>query len=424
MATVRLYGANYKTVRRIVEELNDLDTMVDELIADHATMKTYADAVETLIEEMSADHAIGITWDTEVDADLDTLGNYASFLQEQTGVIDGNYTFAGTAAATALGAGGVRYRIGGEEYYVEAIDTTITLTGVTVVTGSNVRAWRVVIDKLGVITTESANDAGEDSVEKAMLKLGSVAQAANTCCLGQFAITAATGFTPATDNTSGEAAFGAYYERLPKRQDSALTAAMGSALTLGDGLATLNVGTADFRRAGLNLAQIAADATLAATDADTVTTTEAGGWLLLVNLAGTGFVTLSSDGLPGVSALTDTDAPTALVALNLLASRLPGVFVPLGYWTIVTANAATFTLKTTLWDATDITAVAVDQTFGSHDRTVAEASVLARESNPPAVPASVTAPLIATLTAPNPASPPATLSAAALDDFTFADGAP
>lgn len=350
-----------------------------------------------ITNELQTDHATDVTWQTEIDADSDVMNNYLAFAGEQDGASGGNFTFAGQADAAALGAGIVHYKIAGENYSI-ALDTSITLTGTTVVTGSNWRAWRVVIDRLGVVTTESPDNAGQSTEEKAMLELGSIAQAANTAELGVFTIQAATGFTPATDNTSGEANFNSYELYMPKNEAAALTVAMSTALVLGDGLATMNIGAANFRKNGVRVAQVAADATQALTDADTITTTEAGGWLLLSNLAGTDFVTLSSDGIPGVSALTDTDAATALVALNLLASRLPAVFTPLAYFTVVTSNAATFTAKTTNWNATDVASVAVDQTFGTFDRTATAASVLARQSNPPAVPATVTAPVKSTLT--------------------------
>ncbi len=290
---------------------------------------------------------------TAINTALDVIESYLSFLGEQTGVIFGDYTFAGAAAVTALGAGAVGFSIGGERQYI-ALDTTITLTGTTQVTGSNWRAWRVVISLLGVVTTESPDNAGQGTEEKALLELGSIAQAASTVEIGTFVIQATTGFTPGTDNTSGEASFTARYTRLPKNEAAALTAAMGSALVATAAATTLNVGTADFKVNGVRVAQVAADATLALTDADTIADGEAGGIMLLSNLAGTGFVTLSSDGVPGVSALTDTDAAGALTALDLLASRLPSCFVPLGH-AIVVASGAAFTAKTTNWDREQLT---------------------------------------------------------------------
>ena len=372
--------------------------ILSDIVDDLETLRVAVSAGGvTLVNELRDDHATLITWMTEVDADLDDINNYLSALREQNGAIGGDYTFAGQAAATTLGAGTVHYRIGGEEYYI-ALDTTITLTGTTVVTGSNWRAWRVVIDPLGVVTTESPDNAGQSTEQIALLELGSISQAANTAELGTFVIQAATGFTPATDNTSGENVFTARYTRTPKNEAAALTAAMGTALVATAGATTVAVGTADFKVSGVRVAQVAADATLAMTDADTIADGEAGGMMVLSDLAGTGFVTLSSDGVPGVTALTDTDAAGALTALNSLASRLPSCFVPLGH-VIVVASGAAYTAKTTNWDAASMTTTVVDQTLGTHDRTVAAASFLARKSNPPAIPATVAAALVATISA-------------------------
>jgi len=414
-------SANPKTdFYDVVEVLNDIAASLNEQRTDHATFKAAVDATETLVEELASDHAIGITWDTEVDADLDDINDYVAFMGEQDGVIGGDYTFATQTAADFLGAGTVIYRIGGEVYHAP-MQAAIAPDdgGVTQVTGSNVFACRVVIDRLGVVTTERDDGAGQAAAQAALLHLGSVAQAANTVTLGYITLAATTGYTPGTDNVDGEGTATFYYERQPKNSGSALWAAQGSALVAGAGLATVAVGATNPKVNGLRVAQIAADATLSLTDADTITTTEAGGWLVLTDLAGTGYVTLSSDGVPGVSALTDTDAAGAQTALDLLASRLPAMFVPIGQIIVVTANAATFTAGTTFWDATDVTTTVADQSFGTFDRTVSAATFLARESNPPAVPASIAAPLVATLTAPNPPSGPATLTAAAVDDFTF-----
>jgi len=70
-------GANVtKTPKSIVytlaELMNDVVALANELRTDHATFKTQADAVETLIEELSADHATAVTWMTEVAADHET----------------------------------------------------------------------------------------------------------------------------------------------------------------------------------------------------------------------------------------------------------------------------------------------------------------------------------------------------------------
>jgi hypothetical protein len=368
----------------------------DKVIADLETLRGVAQAgAVVLANELRDNNDLTRAWQTEVDADLDLINDYLDFLGEQDGVIGGDYTFAEQTNADFLGAGMVIYRIGGEVFHTQLpVAIAPDDGGVTEVTGSNFFACRVVIDRLGVVTTERDDGAGQSTAEKALLHLGSVAQAANTAVLGYITLAAATGFVPGTAVVDGEGDSAFYYERQPKNSGSGLWAAQGSALVAGDGLATVAVGDTNPKVNGVRLAQITADGTLALTDADTITTTEAGGWLVLTDLAGTGFVTLSSDGVPGVTALSDTDAATALVALNLLASRLPSMFVPLGHVIVVTSEAATFTAKSTFWNATDVATTVVDQTLAAHDRTVAAASFLARKSNPPTLPDTVSADVV------------------------------
>jgi hypothetical protein len=52
-------------------ELTAIRTTVDELVADHATMKTSHDAMETLIEELHDDHAVLKTLTDELILDGD-----------------------------------------------------------------------------------------------------------------------------------------------------------------------------------------------------------------------------------------------------------------------------------------------------------------------------------------------------------------
>ena len=399
--------------------LNQVRTLTDELKTDRTGMKTAADAVETLIEELHDDGGTRKTWEDEVDGDLDLINNYLASIAEQDGVIGGDYTMAEAADPDMQGSGSIVYQIGGEVYFTDSLQTAIAPDdpGATVITTTNWGAWRVVIDRLGVVTTEGPNTAGQTTEQKALLHLGSVAQAANTVEIACFTIHATGGYTPGSDNISTETTSNVYLLRQSKNSASALWAAQGTALVAGDGLATIAVGATSPKVNGMRKAVIIADGTLALTDADTVTTTEAGGWMLLTDLAGTGYITLSSDGVPGVTALTDTDAATALVALNLLAARLPSVFVPLAHVIVVTSNAATFTAKSTFWNATDVATTVVDQSFGTFDRTATAAAFLSRESNPPAVPATVSAPTTAGPSASKPASWPDDPGSANIDNF-------
>lgn len=404
MATRTLDGTGAKPVTKdpksdfyqAIEVWNDGAALMNELRTDHATFKTAVDAANV--------------WCTEVDADLDEINDYLSYLGERDGVIGGDFTITAGAAATLTGAGHIRYRIGGQEYYID-LDTTITLVDTTVVTGSNWKAWRIVIDRLGVVTTEAVTgSAGQSAEQAALLHLGSVARAANTVEIGYFTIQAATGFTPQTDNVNGEANANFRLLRSP-RPDNGLFAALGSSLVADAAAATFSVGTIDPKVRGVRLAQISAISNQAMTDADTIADGEAGGWLVVVDMAGTAVLTISSDGVPGVSALTDTDAAGANTALDTLADRLPALFVPVGRITVVNASGGGFTAGTTNWDAAGVTTAVTDAAFATHDRTQSAAAFLGRQIDAPAVPATVTAPV--------PAAGPATLAAAAVDDFTF-----
>ncbi|KKL20602.1 hypothetical protein LCGC14_2453830, partial [marine sediment metagenome] len=372
----------------VMTALNKVRTLTDELKTDRTGMKTAADAVETLIEELHDDGGTRKTWEDEVDADLDVINNFIASLGEQDGVIGGDYTIAEATATEMTGAGSIVWRIGGEVYYDNALQAAIAPSdsGTTKVTNNLWGAYRVVIDRLGVVTCEAADTAGYAGEEDAYLHLASVAQAANTCVIGYFAIHApadAGGFIPGTDVVDDGAAGSVYLLRRPLNEATALWAAMGSALTVTGAVATYNFGTVSPKIRGLRLATIAADGTQVLTDADTIANGEAGGIMILTDLAGTDVMSLSSDGVPGVTALTDTDAAGALTALNLVAARLPAMFCPLGH-IIITMSGGGFTATSTQWDDANIASVAaVDQSFGTFDRTVTAATFLARESNPP-----------------------------------------
>ncbi|KKL55168.1 hypothetical protein LCGC14_2258100, partial [marine sediment metagenome] len=363
-------------------------------------------------------------------ADLDVINNFIASLGEQDGVIGGDYTITEPTTATdMIGAGSIIWRIGGEVYFDNALQAAIAPddSGTTKVTNNNWGAYRVVIDRLGVVTTEAPDTAGQTTEEKALLHLGAVAQAADTAVIGYFVTHApadAGGFIPGTDDIDDGGATNTYLLRRPLNEATALWAAMGSALTVTGAVATYNFGTVSPKIRGLRLATITADSTQVLTDADTIANGQAGGIMILTDLAGTDVISLSSDGVPGNSTIADTDAAGALTALNLLAARLPAMFCPLGH-IIITMSGGGFTAKTTQWDDANIGSLAaVDQSFGTFDRTVTAATFLARESNPPTLPDSVTAPTTAGPGASKPASWPDNPASANVDNFTTTIGTP
>lgn len=341
------------------------------------------------------------TWMAEVDGDLDAINDYLDYSGERDGIVSTDaFDISGSSSAvTLLGAGRISYRIGGV-LYEALVDTTITLTDNTAVTqGTNeYKAWRIVIDRLGVITTETRTSAtGVLTEQIALLELAGVARAANTIDIGYFVIQAATGnFTPNTTDIDDATVVDTYHVLRTSRQNNGLFAALGSSLIVTTGsAATWAVGTVDAQALGVRLAQISAQTAQALDAADTIADANFGGWLFCVNLAGTDIVSISSDGAPEVSALTDASDAAAVTALDLVADRLPAMFVPIGTIRLENQSSAGFTANTTNWNVAGLTVSTTDFTVGVHDRTVSAATLQARQINPPVIPATVAAPVTA-----------------------------
>jgi len=390
-------------------------TLVNELRDDHATFKTAVDETKTLVDELHDDHAIGITWDTEVDSDLDNINDYLHALGEPNGVVGGDFTIAGQAAATLLGAGRVDYRIDGEVFSA-SIAGNITLEDSGDININTYGAWSVLIDKLGAVTTEDTGaQMAWGSAEDALLNLASRADSANKVCIGCFTVTDSGGaFNIGTTNTSGGTATGvAYMARGPKTRMTGLTAALGAATAVGSTPENYSTGTRDYAINGLNVAQDAAEADKTFDDADTIGQSQFGGHLIVTNLAQTATYALAADGAAGaVSAMTYADAAAVDTALDTLVDRLPFMFCPISKIVVTNNIAGGFTYGTDDINGTDGTAVFTDCTAGVVDRTVAS-GFNSWQRNPPAIPATITAPLVATLTAAKPTAGPATITAAA-----------
>jgi len=400
------------------EFLNQVYDRISEMMTDHATNKTAVDTSKTLTDELRTDHATVRTWLVESDADQDAINNYLDFLNEADGVIEGSYSMAGTAAVTVLGAGRVRYRIDGVEFET-VLDTTITIEDNGDVTQNKWGAWRVLIDGAGAVTTQSAASGGSafNSAEDALLGLSAIAQTASTACIGYFTITDSGGaFNIGTTNTSGGTATTVVYdERMPRKKAAGLSAALGASIALDAASATYNTGTIDAKVLGVNLTQIGAQTTQAFDDADTVATTKFGGWVICTDLAGTDIYALAANGVAGaVSAMAYDSSALAQTAIDNVVDRLPSIFCPIGQL-IIEQGTGTFTAGTTNLDDAQTTATFADFTVGSWGRT----SLTGADShkvNPPAVPATITAPIVATITAVAATAGPATLSSTTLTD--------
>lgn len=322
------------------------------------------------------------------------------------GVVSGNYTFAATAAVTVLVAGNVKYRINGIEHFVE-LPTTLTLEDLGDVTQNNFGAWRVEIDRLGAITAKASPTVGGYSTAQiALLAMGGLAPTANCCTLGYVTITkTGSAFNIGTDNTNvATSALVAYYEKAPRKRVSGLTSARGSVSAYVAASTTINSGTVDAQMNGLRKAQIAAAATQALTDADTITTLKYGAVLLMTNLAGTGIVSLNAAGTPGVTAMAYNTAALARAAVDLVVDRLPAMFVPICLVEVYNGAGGTFTFKTTNWDATSVVTTVTDAGvagwargtatgFNSHQLTATQPSTTVVSTA-----STMTAPLVSTFT--------------------------
>lgn len=105
-------GMNQGDLIRVIRNLADA---VNELISDHGTYKTQADAVETLVEELKVDYTALLADVTAIRAEVVKLvtdmgtritenNTLATKLNNDGGVTDTNYAAAAAATAVAPAA--------------------------------------------------------------------------------------------------------------------------------------------------------------------------------------------------------------------------------------------------------------------------------------------------------------------------------
>ena len=378
----------------------------NNVVDDLETLRAASSSSVVAVTELIDDHATQITWSTEVDADHDTMNNVAGF-NTADGVIGGDFTVAGTRAVTLLGAGHIRYRIGGQVYYVD-LDTTITLEDSGDIAQNKFGAWRILIDRTGAVTTQDTGaQMAWDNAEDALLNLSAVTPTANTVTLAYATITdsGAGGFNIGTTNTSGGTATTVvYHVRGVPKQVTGLHTANGAASAVGTTPENYATGTKDVMINGVRVAQIAAEADKAFDDADTIGENQFGGWLIVTNLATNATYALAADGNAGaVSAMTYASSALAQTDLDTLTDRLPPMFCPVSQLIVTNNIAGTWTAGTDDINGTDGTAAFTDATVGTWDRT-ATTGFDSHKITAPTIPASITAPLVATLTASAPSA--------------------
>lgn len=365
----------------------------EQLVRLLNSMDTEMDALTTLANEMRTDFGTVVA---EATADIDDIEDYLDFLHEADGVIGGDFTIAAAAATTLTGAGHVQYRIGGELFYAD-LDTTITLGDDGDVDDGKWRAWRIEINRLGVVTAKADGDTQHANQEDAILNLATLARTANTVTIGYFAIHSNSGFNIGTDNVNGETAAAVYHVRGPRAQVSGLHTALGASIAVGATPTNFSHGTVDAKINGLYVAQIAAGADVAFDDVDIITGVgKYGGHLIVVGLDGASIYALAANGVAGAeSNMVYATAAAANTAIDTLVDRLPEVFCPIGRIVVVSAKA-TFTYGTDDIAGTDGTATYTSASVAVWDRT-AKTGFGAHKINPPAVPAIMTG---ATISAP------------------------
>jgi hypothetical protein len=354
--------------------VNDLIVQHNALVDDIEAIRSASQAGATVaVTELMADHADFRTWNVEASDDDNNLSNQVDAIHTPDGVRGGTYVLGPAGAAVTLATSGyVTYSIGGVTY-TATMPATVTLAAQTI-SQNNFGAWRVEIDRLGAVTaTSGATVAGYASAQIALLALSAVAPTANAATIGYF--TATDSDSTYVVNTNNLNASGMtvvfYYERAPRKRIAGLNTAQGAVSTLTAASTTYGVGNTNVNINGLKVAQIAAAAAQALTDADTIATLKFGNVLLLTNLAGTGFVSLNATGVPGVAAMAYASAAAALVDSDLVVDRLPPMFVPVALIKVSNQAGGTFTFKTTNWDAASVTSTITDAAIAGWNRTIA-----------------------------------------------------
>ena len=265
-------------------------------------------------------------------------------------------TKEGTTIASRMD-GAIRYQINGQDYAAPAIDIVLDGAG-NDITATLFGAWRFQINALGVVTSTAADSAADmdfASIQTALQELANNALVANTLVIGYLVIEATgSGFTigtdlPVTSDVNVTAA--TYYDEVGN--SGVVTAA--ASIAVGATPEQINLGAATVKVNGLELAQIAADTSLAFPVADTITTLLFGGWLIVSDNAGTGYSLISADGKEEASLMAYVDYAAVDSALDDIQARLPGRLVPIARLIIKNGVKAPWTAITDdLTDGSDV----------------------------------------------------------------------
>lgn len=347
----------------------------------------------------------------EMEADLESIKDYQKYMRERDGVIGGNHTLGvGTTDTTMVRmSGAIHYRISGVEY--SAQDLEVDLIGTDDITANGNGAWRIMINKLGVLSTQRATTNGTSgamnhaSAETALLCLTQNARTANTVDVGYLMIHATNGqngFTPQTDDpatSSGEVDVATYYNCRMPRIDNGLTATPSVGLSEG-GTNTheFAFGTINVRTNGLNVAQIAADTDEAFEQNDTIGTVgKYGGHLFITDTAGTAVISLAATGIAGAVQAMDYSLAQVVAALDAIQLALPQIYTVIGREMTCRVKVASFAYNTDdVASDEDGTTTWTDELYGDFSRaTMGATGGTGVKNDPPDIPAATVAATLA-----------------------------
>ena len=364
--------------------------LANELHDDHEAMVTFLDELDT-------DGAADALWETEVDGDLDDINDFCTFEWALDGVIGGDYAIAAASAVTLAMTGRIMWRRAGQIYETAITGNLIPDDDGDIANPLKFRAWRVEIDDEGTVSCVASGNHNSSLAEQALLTLGAKARTASTVEIGYIVMqaTASAAFNLATDDTDALESFAWYPLKVPRQRAGALSADMSVDLAIGGtNKDEYSHGTLDVKIQGVKVTQVALDADVPFTVADTVSgATKFGGHLVLMSLTPTAPVTLATDGIAEASSdMTHADSPEAHTALDNVQDRIPAIFPVLGR--IVTdSDVATFTFNTSVGDGTHGTFVFTSESYIPFDRT--DQSGTGQGWDQPTIPDSVTAPFVA-----------------------------
>jgi hypothetical protein len=421
MTTRQLTGAGIKNVQdnpksdfyHVVEVLNDMAALDNELRTDHATTKTAVDETKTLIDELHDDAATNRTAIASLVSKLNYL--VTNLLKdkvvssENAGAGPG-LAIHGTNTENALSANDIAIQHGGAVVRVAAdaeIDISALTAGGDTITQDDHGCLFVFGLTDGTIDVESTK-AAEDytSLIDAIASYGHEAAistylgANEAVCIGAIHVEEnnSGAFTWGTDALGGETANN-YYDVVgdgPQVINDIASLALDagtSTFTYGAGTVILGTGA---RVALTGKANVVSEVGSAIADGNV------GAWVIYA----------LADDVEIAKQLGNAYADEA-TAVAAVRDMIPNPILPIiGYFTVDNGSGGSWTMGTENFDDTGVTSTFYIAGNGTNAREIGRAAMnqeIAATTDDPA----------GTLTASKPTAGPATLTAAAVDDFTF-----